>query len=85
MLTFHEKICATNKTDAFYISDDSSMDLIDLYNYGLQNIKGYRNILVVIEFFFKFGMTLPMEKKNAQTKEDSFGNILNSPKKDEYG
>ena len=71
----------TNKTDVYHIDDIWSLDILDLKDYGTGNNKGYRYILVVIDNFSKFGWTLPLKNKNAQTIKDSFENILISSKR----
>ena len=71
----------TNKTDVYYIDDIWSLDILDLKDYGPENNKGYRYVLVVIDNFSKFGWTVPLKNKNAQTIKDSFGNILISSKR----
>ena len=71
----------TNKTDVYYIDDIWSLDILDLKDYGPGNNKGYRYILVVIDNFSKFGWTLPLKNKNAQTIKDSFENILINSKR----
>ena len=67
---------ATNKTDVFYIDDIWSLDILDLKDYGPKNNRGYRYVLVVIDNFSKFGWTIPLKNKNAQTIKDSLENIL---------
>ena len=71
----------TNKTDVYYIDDIWSLDILDLKDYGPENNKGYRYVLVVIDNFSKFGWTTPLKNKNAQTIKDSFENILISSKR----
>ena len=71
----------TNKTDVFYIDDTWSLDILDLKDYGPENNRGYRYILVVIDNFSKFGWTSPLKNKNAQTIKDSFENILINSKR----
>ena len=71
----------TNKTDVYHIDDTWSLAILDLKDYGPENNRGYRNVLVVIDNFSKFGWTLPIKNKNAQTKKDSFENILRSSKR----
>ena len=66
----------TNKTDVYYIDDTWSLDILDLKDYGPKNNRGYRYVLVIINNFSKFGWTVPMKNKNAQTIKDSFENIL---------
>ena len=72
---------ATNKTDVYHIDDTWSLDILDLKDYGSKNNKGYRYVLVIIDNFSKFGWTVPLKNKNAQTIKDSFENILISSKR----
>ena len=72
---------ATNKTDVYHIDDTWSLDILDLKDYGPENNRGYRYVLVVIDNFSKFGRTIPLKNKNAQTIKDSFENILISSKR----
>ena len=71
----------TNKTDVYYIDDIWSLDILDLKDYGSENNKGYRYILVIIDNFSKYGCTVPLKNKNAITIKDSFENILISSKR----
>ena len=66
----------TNKTDVYYIDDIWSLDILDLKDYGSENNRGYRYVLVIIDNFSKYGWTIPLKNKNAQTIKDSFENIL---------
>ena len=52
------------------------MDILDLKDYGPKNNRGYRYVLVIIDNFSKFGWTVPLKNKNAQTIKDSFESIL---------
>ena len=70
-----KKNCATNKTDVYYIDDIWSLDILDLKDYGPENNENYRYVLVVIDNFSKFGWTVPLKNKNAQTIKNSFENI----------
>ena len=72
---------ATNKTDVYFIDDIWSLVILDLKDYGPENNRGYRYVLVVIDNFSKFGWTVPLKNKNAQTIKDSFENILISSKR----
>ena len=72
---------ATNKTDVYHIDDTWSLDILDLKDYGPENNRGYRYVLVVIDNFSKFGWTSPLKNKNAQTIKDSFEKILISSKR----
>ena len=71
----------TNKTDVYHIDDAWSLDIFYLKDYGPKNNRVYRYVLVVIDNFSKFGWTVPLKKKNAQTIKDSFENILLSSKR----
>ena len=72
---------ATNKTDVYYIDDIWSLDILDLKDYGPENNRGYRYVLVTIDNFSKYGWTIPLKNKNAQTIKDSFENILITSKR----
>ena len=72
---------STNKTDVNYFDDIWSLDILDLKDYGPENNRGYRYVLVTIDNFSKFGWTVPLKNKNAQTIKDSFENILISSKR----
>ena len=76
-----KKNYATNKTDVYHIDDIWSLDILDLKDYGPENNRGYRYVLVVIDNFSKFGWTSLLKNKNAQTIKDSFENILISSKR----
>ena len=62
-----KKNYVTNKTDIYYIDDIWSLDILDLKDYGPENNRGYRYVLVVIDNFSKYGWTVPLKNKNAQT------------------
>ena len=72
---------ATNKTNVYYIDEIWSLDILDLKDYGPENNRGYRYVLVAVDNFSKFGWTVPLKNKNAQTIKDSFENILISSKR----
>ena len=76
-----KKNYATNKTDVYYIDDIWSLDILDLKDYGPENNRGYRYVLVTIDNFSKFGWTIPLKNKNAQTIKDSFETILINSKR----
>ena len=65
----------------FYIDDIWSLDILDLKDYGLENNRGYRYVLVVIDNFSKYGWTVSLKNKNDQTIKNSFENILISSKR----
>ena len=70
------KKIVTNKTDVYKIDDIWSLDISDLNDYGPENNRGYRYVLVIIDNFSKFGRTVPMKTKKAQKIKDPFENIL---------
>ena len=71
----------TNKTEVYHIDDIWSLDILDLKDYGQENNRRYRYVLVVIDNFSKFGWTIPLKNKNAQIIKDSFENILTNSKR----
>ena len=76
-----EKNYPTNKTDVYHMDDIWSLDILDLKDYGPENIRNHRYVLVVVDNFSKFGWTIPIKNKNAQTIKDSFENILMNSKR----
>ena len=76
-----KKNYATNKTDVFHIDNIWSLDVVDVKEYGPENIRGYRFVLVIIDNFSKIGSTTPLINKTAQTIKDSFENILKKSKR----
>ena len=76
-----KKYYATNKTDVYHIDDIWSLDILDLKDYGPENNRGYRYVLVTIDNFSKYGWTVPLKNKNAQTIKDSFEIILINSKR----
>ena len=71
----------TNKTIVKSIDDIWYSDLLDMNDYGPKNNKGFRYILVVIDNFSKFGWTIPLKNKYAQSITDAFSQIVNSSKR----
>ena len=65
----------TNKTDVYHINDIWSLDILDQKDYDPKNNRGYRHVLFIIDISSKFGWTVPLKIKNAQTIKDSFENI----------
>ena len=76
-----KKNYVTNKTDVYYIDDVWSLDILDLKDYGPENNRNYRYVLVIIDNFSKYGWTVPLKNKNAQTIKDSFEKILITSKR----
>ena len=76
-----KKKYSTNKTDVCYIVEIWSLDILDLKDFGPENNRSYRYVLVIIDNFSKFGWRVPLKNKNAQTIKESFENISISSKK----
>ena len=72
---------ATNKTDVYHIDDIWSLEILDLEDYGPENNRNYRYVLVVIDNFSQFGWAVPLKINNGQTIKDSFENIITSSKR----
>ena len=53
-------------------------------DYGPKNNRGYRYILVVVDKFSKFGWTIPLKNKYAQSITDAFSQIVKSSKRKPY-
>ena len=54
----------TSETNVHQIGDIWSLDLLDLKNYGPENNRGYRYVLVVIDNFSKFVWTALLKKSS---------------------
>ena len=65
-----KKNYSTNKTDVYHIHDMWSLDISDLKDYGPENKRIYRYVLVVIDNCSKFGWTVSLKNKIAQTIKD---------------
>ena len=76
-----KKNYVTNKTDVYHIDDIWSLDILDIKDYGPENKRGYRYVLVIIDNFSKFGWTVPLKNKNDLTIKDSLENILINSKR----
>ena len=76
-----KKNYATNKTDVYHIDDIWSLDILDLKDYGPENNINHRYVLVTKDNFSKYGWTVTLKNKSAQTIEDSFKNIIISSKR----
>ena len=76
-----KKNYSTNKTDVYYVDNLWSLDILDLKDYGPEINRGFRYFLVVIDNLSKFGWTVPLKKKNAQTIKDSFEYFLMTSKR----
>ena len=78
-----EKYYVTNKTNVYHIHDIWPPDILDFKDYGPKNNRGYRYVLVVIDNFSKYGWTVPLKNKNAQTIKDSLQSVLISSEKNQ--
>ena len=76
-----QKNYPTNKTDVYHIDDIWSLDVLDLKDYGPENKRGHRYVLVVVDNFSNLGWTIPF-KKSSQTKKDSFEKFLINSKRE---
>ena len=76
-----KKYYATNKTNVYHIDDTWFLHILDLKDYGPENNRGYRYVLVTIDNFSKFGWTVPLKNKKAQAIKDSFENISRGSKR----
>ena len=52
------------------------MDILDLIDYGPENLRGYRYVFVVLDNFSKVFWNVPRKNRNAQTIKDFFETIL---------
>ena len=71
----------TNKTGVYHIDDIWSLDILDLKDYGPENSRYYGYVFVIIDNFSKYGFTIPLKNKNAQTIKNSFENIIINSKR----
>ena len=62
----------TNKTEVYYIDNVWSSGFLGLRDYGSENNRGHRYVLVVVDNFSKIEWTVPLKNKNAQTVKASF-------------
>ena len=74
----HKNKYPTNKAVIKFVVDTWSSDLVDMKDYGIKNNIGHRYILVVIDNFSKFGWTIPLKNKYAQSITDAFSRIVKS-------
>ena len=59
----------TNKTDVYHIDDIWSLDILDLKDYGPENNRGFRYVLVIIDNFSKIGWTVPLKNKKCSNNK----------------
>ena len=67
-----KKNYATKNLDVCHIEDIWSLDLLDLNNYGPENIRNYSYVFVVVDNFSIFVWTISLKNKNSQPIEKSF-------------
>ena len=72
----------TNKTNVYHIDDIWILDILDLKDYGPEYNRGYTYVLFTIDNFSKYGWTVPLKNKNAQTIKDSFEYIIINSKRE---
>ena len=77
----YKKNCLRNKIDVYHIDNIWSLDILDLKDYGPENKKNYRYVVVIIDIFSKYGWTTPLKTKIAQTKKNTFEKIIVSSKR----
>ena len=75
-----KKNFATNKTDVFFVDKIWSFDILNLKDYGPENNREYRHVLVLIDNFPKYGWTVPLKNNGAQTIINCFEKFLISSK-----
>ena len=73
-----KKNYGTNKTITRSIDDTWSSDFLNMNDYGPENNRGYRYVLVVIDNFNEFGWTIPLTNKYAPSITDTFSEIVKS-------
>ena len=56
----------TSKTDVYHIDDIWKLDILDLQNYGPENNRGCRYVLVVIDNFSKVDLTVLLSNRKHQ-------------------
>ena len=71
-----KRFYSTNKTDVYHIDIVWSLDIFHLKDYGPENNRNHRYVLVITDNFSKFRWTVPLKNKNAQTITNCFENIL---------
>ena len=69
------------KTDVYRSDDIWRLAILDLKDYGLENNRGYRFVLVIVDSLWKFVWCIPLKNKKVQTIKDSFENLIINPKR----
>ena len=76
-----KKIYPTNKVVYNHIDENWSIDLADMIDYKISNIKRFRYIFVIIDNFSKHLWAIPLKKKFNQTIRNDISNILTTSKR----
>ena len=71
----------TNKIVYNHIDEIWSIDLADMIDYKISNIKGFTSIFVIIDNFSKYLWSIPLKNKYSQTITNEFSNILTKSKR----
>ena len=71
----------TNKIKYNHFDEIWSIDLADMIDYKISNIKGFRYIFIVIDDFSKYLWARPLKNKYSQTITNEFSNILTTSKR----
>ena len=80
---FIDKICSsppkinyeTNKITYIHIDEIWSIDLVDMIDYKISNIKGYRYTFIIIDNFSKYLWATTLENKKSQIVTNEISNI----------
>ena len=76
-----KKNFSTNKPGGYNFDDIWSLDILDLKNHGPEHNRKCRYVLFIKDNFSKFGWTVPLKNKSAQTITNSLEIILMSSKR----
>ena len=71
----------TSKIVYNHIDDLWSLDLADMIDYKISNIKGLRYKFVIIDNFSKYLRAIPLKNKYSQTIRNEFSNFLTTSKR----
>ena len=75
------KIYPTNKIVYNHIDEIWSIDLADMIDYKISNIKGFRYIFIIIDNYSKYLWAIPLKNKYSQTITNEFSNFLTTSKR----
>ena len=57
------------------------LDIADMMDYKISNNKGFRYIIIIIDFFSNYLWAIPLKSRNSQTITNDFSNILKKSKR----